>query len=417
MAANNRIFYACQQVGLTADGARPEVQPAVIHGVQSVGITTNFNLSQVFELGQISIYENIEDIPDVEVTMSKVMDGTPPMYLLATGGALTPTLSGRQNQKSTFTLGIWPDTNDSALGVPNSQVECSGMFVSSIGFNFPLEDNFTEDMTLVGNNKVWSRDSRIVTGGQTAVLSNVPGVGAALDDPDFAGVFPTAGEDPSGLATGGGVNRRENLLFGDADGHASGEVDSNGYHRNPDLCCFPKEIHGISASGTNVKDAAGSFGAHVSNITVSADLGREQILELGRKAPYHRFATFPVEVTCEIEITAISGDMISATEEGILSGTPDWGSYDSECAADSGNISNATIRVATCEGLRIYLGKKNKLSSVNYAGGDAGGGNATVTYTFTTFNDLTVVHEQAGIGRYATEAEFWVSRGVHVAPA
>ena len=147
--ANNRIFYACQQVGLLPDGDRTN-NFAAIHGVQSVGITTNFNLSQVFELGQISIYENIEDIPDVEVSMTKVMDGTPPMYCLATRGASTPSLSGRQNQKSVFALGIWPDTNDSANGTPHSQVECSGMFVSSLSYNFPLEDNFTEDVTLVG---------------------------------------------------------------------------------------------------------------------------------------------------------------------------------------------------------------------------------------------------------------------------
>ena len=51
-----------------------------------------------------------------------------------------------------------------------------------------------------------------------------------------------------------------------------------------------------------------------------------------------------------------------------------------------------TIRVATCEGTRIYLGRKNKLSSVNYSGGDAGGGNVSVSYTFTTFNDFTVMH-------------------------
>ena len=66
--ANNRIFYAVQQVGLKPDGGYYHADAfRALHGVQSVGMTTNFNLSQVFELGQISIYENIEDIPDVEV--------------------------------------------------------------------------------------------------------------------------------------------------------------------------------------------------------------------------------------------------------------------------------------------------------------------------------------------------------------
>ena len=32
------------------------------------------------------------------------------------------------------------------------------------------------------------------------------------------------------------------------------------------------------------------------------------------------------------------------------------------------------------------------MASVNYSGGDAGGGNVTVSYSFTTFNDFTVMH-------------------------
>ena len=391
--ANNRIFYACQQVGLKPDGSTDAF--SVVHGVQSVGITTNFNLSQVFELGQISIYENIEDIPDVEVTMSKVLDGTPPIYCLATKGATTPTLSGRQNERSVFALSIFPDTNDSANGVPNSQVECSGMYVSSLAYNFPLEDNFSEDVTLVGNHKIWHADSRVVSGGAAENAYGVPKL-------DFYGGFTDAGEDPSGLTTGGGVNRRENIVFGKSD--LGSGTNANGYHRDPDISCLPKEIYGITSSGTNEKDPNGNFGAHISNISVSADLGREQILELGRKSPYHRFASFPIEVTTEVEVTAVSGDLISATEEGILSGT---GGGASSCSADSGNLSDATIRIATCEGLRIYLGKKNKLASVNYGGGDAGGGNATVSYTFTTFNDFTVIHESDVAGENAV----WTNGG------
>ena len=67
--ANNRIFYACQAVGLKPMG-NPTGDYKVAHGVQSVGITTNFNLEQAFELGQIQIYENIEGLPDVEVTQT-----------------------------------------------------------------------------------------------------------------------------------------------------------------------------------------------------------------------------------------------------------------------------------------------------------------------------------------------------------
>ena len=135
---------------------------------------------------------------------------------------------------------------------------------------------------------------------------------------------------------------------------------------------------------------------------VSADLGREEINELGRRAPYHRFATFPVEVTCEIEVTTISGTMVSATENGIL--TTGAGS-----CIDAGNLGNRTIRLVTCEGTRIYLGRKNKLASVNYGGGDAGGGNVAVSYTYTNFNEFTVVHSG---DPHASGPTWWTNRNL-----
>ena len=402
--ANNRIFYAVQQVGLKPDGGDYHADAfRALHGVQSVGMTTNFNLSQVFELGQISIYENIEDIPDVEISMTKVLDGSPLIYHEATRTASSPTLSGRQNEKSIFALGIWPDTEDACTSGKQveSQCECSGLFVSSIAYNFPLEDSFTEDITLVGNHKVWHADSRIIAGGATVNAYGIP-------DADFVGAFTAAGASPSG---NGGVNRREDLIFGPSGvavaALGGNGVDSNGYHRDSDVSCLPNYIPGINTDGTNTKDSDGNFGAHISNISCSTDLGREEIFELGRKAPYHRFASFPTEVTCEIEITATSGDLISATEEGILSGVGG-----DQCLSDSGNLSDATIRLATCEGTRIYLGKKNKLASVNYGGGDAGGGNATVTYSFTTFNDMTVMHINDQNPNFT-----WAARATHLAPA
>ncbi len=79
---NDRIFYACQGVAIQKHGyAGTDVATSeMIHGLQSVGVTTNFSLEQAFELGQIEIYENIEGTPDVEVTLEKVLDGYPLIY-------------------------------------------------------------------------------------------------------------------------------------------------------------------------------------------------------------------------------------------------------------------------------------------------------------------------------------------------
>ena len=257
----------------------------------------------------------------------------------------------------------------------------------------------------MGNHKVWKDDSAI-TAAASVVQTYMPTF-------SFVGGFAAANDEPASLAiTGAGVNRRQDILF--ETGLIAGEAaikqgndtsDLNGMHTYVDVCCLPTEIPGITSTGSNIR-TAGVFGAHINSITVSADLGREQILELGRKGPYHRFATFPTEVTCEIETTSLSGDLLSATEEGRLTESTDVG-------RDLGNLSNQSIRVATAEGLRLGLGAKNKLSSVNYAGGDAGGGNVTTTFSYTNFNDLTVIH--------STEASFFNDRDLagylYVAPS
>jgi hypothetical protein len=160
-------------------------------------------------------------------------------------------------------------------------------------------------------------------------------------------------------------------------------------------CRFPKQIPGIDANGINqpIGNASG-FGAHFQNITVSCDFGREAIQELGTFAPYHRYVTFPVEVTSEFEVVAVTGDMINATEDGYYEGlTGDTIATPStpRCSGTH-NLEDQTIFIETCEGTRIALGAKNKLTSVNYTGGDTGGGNVSVTYSYSTFNDFVVAH-------------------------
>lgn len=349
--ANNRIYYAIQQVKLGDASATMEH----VHGLQTVGITTNFNLEQVFEVGQLAIYQNVEAVPDIEVTLNKVLDGYPTVYVLATEQgtgvahgltAVNPTIPGRQNARCDMQLSIYPDTNISASGNSMSVVVCSGMYVSSVGYTFPVDGNFTEDVTLVGNNKVWG----------TTV----------------SGSFTDNNDAPKATQ---GVGRRQYLKM--------------------DACRFPKQIPGISGSGVNDAIGHGSgYAVHFQNISVKCDFGREAINELGTFAPYHRYVKFPVEVTTEFEVLAVDGDMINATESGYyvgLSGNTVATPADTGCVARH-NLVNETIFLETCEGTRIWVGNKNKLTSVSYGGGDAGGDNVKITYSYKTFNDFVVAH-------------------------
>lgn len=351
--ANKRIYYAIQQVSV----GNP---PVALHGLQSVGVSTNFSLEQVFELGQLEIYQNVEEVPEVEVTLNKVLDGYPLIYTQATergaanitnSVAVNATLPGRQNARCDVYLGIYPDTGQSAVGTASQTLFCPGMYVSSVSYAFPVDGNFTEDVTLVGNSKLWSSGASLI------------------------GEFANNNDSPQADSVG----RRQFLAIAS--------------------CIFPREIPGVDNAGklTNNASQGEGYSAHFQNITVSCDLGREAINELGRFAPYHRYVTFPVEVTSEFEVLTTEGDGINAAEEGYYVGDPD-GNYsvagETENNCDTRfNLVNNVIKIVTCEGTTVDIGRKNKLSSINYSGGDTGGGNVTVSYSYVTYNDFTVSHE------------------------
>ena len=377
--ANNRVYYAIQQVAFSANEGAASFTAA--HGVQSVGITTTFNLEQTFELGQLALYENIEGVPDVELTCSKVLDGYIPLFCLATADQSTlsfmgPELGRRVLAKTKVQLGIWDESNESAGqngSTAGTWVEMSGLQISSVGYNCPLDGYFTEDITLVGNYKAWGAGQ--ADNGLHCGYEYLPSA--------VAGGF--AGNDDGPIGTGG-VNKRENLSF---------LLSSP----TTDYTKFPTDIPGVGAGG-------GMGTAKFAGITVSADVGREDIFALGALEPYAKSVSFPIEVSCDFETTTQSGDLINAFDKcNPLSG----------CVTKQ-NTSEQEIRLATCEGLRVYLGSKSRLSSVSFGGGDAGGGNATVTYSYTTFNDFTVLHasDVSASGGSASGATWWSGRSGYV---
>jgi len=389
MSANDRIFYACQAVAISDMANDTLTLNEIVRGAQSIGMTTNFNLEQAFELGQIDIYENIEGVPDLEVTMEKVLDGYPLIYHMATTGIeITESgLVGRSKQRADVRLGIYSDGLNNVVQAQganqnngNAEVEvyCSGMYMSSISYSFQTDGSATESVTLVGNNKQW------LTGNDVKILdSTVGSISTGLNGNDS----PLAiGSDAN---PSGGIVQREDFLL--------------------EACIMPRLIEGVyDAAGTNATHPNGSgYGnawdhennsptIHVQSVSVSTDFGREDILELGAKTPYARPANFPIEVTCEIEAITVSGDFVSAYE---------YGDEELYTTVDSGNNTrNEAIFFYTRAGYGFDLGDKNRLQSVTYGGGDAGGGNASCTYSFSNFNVLDVqdqrIHTDATHGSY-----------------
>lgn len=342
--ANNRIFYACQAVFIGKTGHTPAAPASAgrfMQGVQSVGITSNFTLDQAFELGQIEIYENSEEVADIEVTLEKVLDGKPLLYGQACGNSIKTNMVAAGKNRSDVYLGVYADTVSSTDSESvGAVVQCSGMYISSVSYNYPTDGAATESITLVGNDKYWSDNLN------TGVINPDTSYGASpatgLDGSDASD-----GASNGSATNGSGLVRRQKVDIANST--------------------IPAEIS--APMGTTSSDKSKGF--HISSISISADFGRESILELGSFGPYHRYAGYPIEVTAEFEVTAVSGDLVN------VSGTAE-------------NLTDRTIIIKDDAGHIIDLGTKNKLSSVSYSGGDTGGGNATCTYSYSTFNDLKV---------------------------
>lgn len=350
----NRIFYASQAVGFRHNQGSGNFMR--VHGLQSVGINTNFNLDASYQLGNIDLYANIEGTPEVEVSLEKVMDGRPTILDMATAtgavnaatnlvGQTNKTLAARATARTDLLLSVHDDTIgyvDDSGKVPVAQCLISGAYLSQTSFNFPVDGTASESATIVGNTKIWST-------GSTYTLTPIQ------TDPAF-----TIGNIASGVVATG-VVRRQN-------------VDITG-------STWPLGIPGVNSSGKVTADAVSGFLVHYQKVNVGCQLGRDSMMELGRKMPYFRYVKFPIEVTSSFDIlfggaANKNGDFINATEAG--------------GDGSGNNLRYETIIIKVKDGTQIDLGAKNMLTSVSYQGGGVDGSNGGATYSFRNFNNMTV---------------------------
>lgn len=293
---SNRVFYASQGV---------KIGSTVVQGAQSVAVTSNFTLEQAFQLGRLSIYNNVVTNPEVTVTISKVLDGYATIYKLATDGG---SLISNEADRCDIIVGVGDDTD--ATLTSNNSVKMTGMYLSSVSYTMPVDGFMTEEVSFIGDNKTYGTD--------------------AVSAPS--------------LSTGVALRRQ--------------------HFKNTSV--LPAEVDG----------------QNITNVTINADLGREAMFKLGQFGPFHRFTNYPLEVTCEFEVSATGLDTVAVSQN-------------NTCTTD--NVPGAQeITIVLCDpsdGTDSYtfaLGDKCVLSSVNYQGGDTGGGNATITYSYTTYNDLDI---------------------------
>ena len=438
MVNNSRVFWAIEQVAIKDNAAPPTGAVAPVNsrefstgplasgvdqvnglwevprGLQSIGMSTTFNLEQVFQLGQVELYEYSERQPDIEVTMSKAIDGSKPLFFMLTDPVGANNIVARTaDYRVDVALQIYPDTQFRATGRPQAIVTASGMYLSNVSYTFPVDGFVTEDVTLVGNDKIWG--VMVAVSGQTAGNNGGQSAEPIVVWPDAQnGSHPEAPEGtPSGVFGHDGLT--STLVEGGAQELAGGTdrfgviIVGSGIQRREEVeisrSVLPNDIPGVispSISGINAAFVNGGFGAqgpgtasaseqlignantdfiaeHLQTITVSFSIARDDIFELGSKRPFVKTPAFPLEATCSIEVITAQGDLVDARS-------------DLDCGPDNTQESN-TIIIRTCDGLQVDLGDANRLTSVEQGGGEAGGDNMTITYNYSSFNVFNVSHD------------------------
>lgn len=287
---SNRIFYAVQNVNMNG----------IEDGFQSVSINASVDFEQVFALGNLDVYENIEGVPSVEFSVERAypQSGANTMWASFDPSSNTGTTQAASTARPTLQMMVADDNVQPYAGV--GFCKSTGCYVSSWSCNFPIDGFATESVTLVSNDLQWGQGSAAIAG------------------------------TPTG-----------NALFTD------------------------KVIRR--------KDLTEQAGQRLQSVSFSADIGREDLFELGKKAPYFRAATFPIETTSDWEY------LDTASQSGPAAGSR----LNMDSASEADITSDVTV---TFNG--VSIGGGARLNATNYSGGDAGGGNATVTYSYIAYNFL-----------------------------
>lgn len=427
---NRRTFYAIEQVAIKDNAAAPTNSVAPLNareyasglfsassrdevnglwevprGVQSMSMSTNFNRETVFQLGQVELYEYSERQPEIEVTIEKIIDGTKPLWFMLTDPSFTDLVGKTAFYRSDILLNIYSDTKFRAGNVsPLSAVLASGMYLSTVTYTFPVDGAVTESVTLVGNDKRWANFDATLSGQTVSAYPPAltpPTAATPVGVPsgvfgheDIGGVQELAGGDGGFgiLVVGSGVQRREDVdirrsvLPADIPGVTAAVGSGVSINGMISAGYFSSAVSGaVNSAGTLLQQLVvnantNNIAEHIQSVTITADIGRDDIFELGSKRPYAKFVTFPVEVTTAIEVITSQGDLVNA-----------------HSAVDVGpdnSRPNNTIIVRTVDGLQVDCGDSNVLTTIDVGGGEAGGDNMTVTYNYSTFNTLNVSHDR-----------------------
>lgn len=349
VATPNRVYYAVQQIGISPASSGNQYFTA-LHGIQSAGASTRIPTEPVSEFGAIPIAATLQSPIDVNLNLTKVLDGYPLILLSATSDAATPILSDRLMQRCSIALSIYDDSLTwYAISSGTAIVQFTGLYISNASYKFDTDSPFEETVGFEGSNKIWNLDTRIISPqdlyAQSTITNSDPGQFTNNDAPQARD-----------------VGMRWDFIL------------PNTGISGIDASIFPVEV----------------LGQHVTSIHTNFNVSRYRVPQFGSKAPYFRMPRFPVEITTEFVVRATGFDAVSVSDIGILT------SVSGGCV-DQGNTSGQFINIATCDGLRLSLGPNNYLIGTTWQGADTHGSNVKISYIYKTFNDFTMVYTTGDI--------------------
>jgi len=373
-----RVFYGSTHLAIRPTTHSSTGSPTVgdfraPQGIQSVGFNTSVAFEPIFQMGQTELYGRTESqSPEVEATISKAFDGTQPLYTTIMGG--NSAVDTKQPTELTLNhceldMGIYSENVPFASGTPESAIYCSGMYLTNVSMTFPIDGMATEEITLLGDTK------------KHLAASNIG---------SYQAVNGGSGTAPA-----------------------------------------PYQRWSMNVQGSTLPSGVKNYA--IQSVSVSMGMGREALQEIGTRGKYCRYPTYPFEVTTDFEVI-VGGEMTTrgvepssagsaqvqvdhydfVNEIGLACFSADKYDITPGVAPSDGNIDAGYIDLGfrdqeiklifcgsgTSDNLTIDLGKKCRATSQNYSGGDTGGDNATMSYSFQSYNEFKLTHA----GTFATDA-------------
>ena len=330
----NRVFYACQAVFI--DGT-------YLQNVQSVGVDYSADAELISDTGRSQGFGSRYNKPEVTITIERhLRSGDTPFYTTGTSGytdsyALKTGnlgLNGWEGRKQ-HEVGLTYSSDETISGSVDS-VKFEYCLITELSYSFSVDGIFTESITLVTNNMTKQSAGSVPAAGDSGTLMKKQNFDIVNS------VFPTE-VDAAIKTVEDGVNVRLVQSINISLSVSYSELADTGYWRGSNQGNNPSEQN------------------------------------------KYKYIETPLEVTCEI--TALARKSI---QQDIL-------------ISDNNDIFMASFPepdrsiILKFDNIIFDLGSKNFCTGVGFSGGDTGGGNVEMSFSYTNNNNDYMPYTNASI--------------------